>query len=78
MSAAAPTTSATADLWSGVAAPSKSPLVAAEAASGGQAGGLPGGVLAGLLVLGLGMAGLTGAFVVTTARRRVSSRRNTR
>jgi len=58
-------------------APATSPLAAAEATSGGQAGGLPGGVLAGLIVLGLGMAGLTGAFVVTTGRRRASSKRNT-
>ncbi len=76
--ATAPASSSTADLWSGVAAPAKSPLAAAEATSRGQAGGLPGGVVAGLLVLALGMAGLTGAFVVTTGRRRASSKRSTR
>lgn len=73
-----PAGSSTSDLWSGVAAPAKSPLAAAEATSGGKAGGLPGSVVAGLLVLALGMAGLTGAFVVTTGRRRASSKRNTR
>jgi hypothetical protein len=32
-------------------------------------------VVAGLLVLALGMVGLTGAFVATTGRRRVFSKR---
>jgi hypothetical protein len=68
---------ATADLWSGVAAPTSS-IAAAEAKSGGQSGGLSGGVILGLAILGVGIAGLAGTALVTTSRRRAASKANTR
>ena len=68
---------ATADLWSGLAASSSSPISAAEASSG-KSGGLGSGVILGLAIVGLGIAGLAGAFVVTTSRRRAASKANTR
>jgi len=68
--APAPTTrSATGDLWSGVSS-AGTPSLASAASVGGQGGGLGAGVLAGLVILGLGLVGLTGGFLVTAGRRR--------
>jgi len=69
---------ATADLWSGVAAPTASPISAAEATADGQTGGIGGGVAVGLAILGLGVAGLAGALILIPARRRAASKVNTR
>jgi len=45
-------------------------MAAAEASAAGQGGGLGSSVLAGVAILGLGLAGLTGGFLVAAARRR--------
>jgi hypothetical protein len=47
------------------------PSLASAAAAGGQSGGgLGGTALAGIMVLGLGLAGITGGALVTASRRR--------
>jgi hypothetical protein len=71
----APSRSATGDLWSGVRSAATSPIAAAEASAGGQTGGLSTSVVAGMAILGLGLAGLTGAFLVTAGRRRTATRK---
>jgi hypothetical protein len=65
--------SATGDLWSGVSSLGRSPLAAAEATSGASSGGLGASVVAGMLILGVGLAGLTGAFLYTAGRRRTAA-----
>lgn len=67
--ATAPVRGATGDLWSGVSS-AGTPSMASAASVGGQGGGLGSGVIAGLVILGLGLTGLTGGFVVTAGRRR--------
>lgn len=64
--------SATGDLWSGVASPSRPSFSATAApASAGAGGGVGSGVLVGSAILGLGLVGLLGAaFVVGEQRRR--------
>lgn len=49
-------------------------MVSASSA-GEQSGGLGLGVVAGLIVLGLGLSGLTGGLLMTTGRRRGSTSR---
>jgi len=49
-------------------------MVAAKASAAGQGGGLGTGVVAGLAILGLGLAGLTGGFLVAAGRRRSAAR----
>ena len=67
---AAPTGSASGDLWTSVQS-ARTPSVAAAAGPvDGRSGELGTGVLAGVLILGLGVTGLTGAFLVTAGRRR--------
>jgi hypothetical protein len=44
--------------------------VSATAAGGQSGGGLGASVIAGLVILGLGLVGLTGAFLVTVGSRR--------
>jgi len=70
----APTRSATADLWSGVKSATTSPITAAEASAGGQSTGMATSVIAGLAILGLGIAGLTGTFLITAGRRRTATK----
>jgi hypothetical protein len=48
--------------------------MAAAALAGGQGGGPGTGVVAGLVILGLGLTGLTGGLLVTAGRRRHSAR----
>jgi hypothetical protein len=53
-----------------VTAAKTAPLTAAEASGAGQGAGPGAGVVGGLVILGLGLAGLSGAFLVTAGRRR--------
>jgi len=50
-----------------------SPIAAAKLSAAGQSNGLGSGVVAGLVILGLGLAGLAGGFMVATQRRRSSA-----
>jgi hypothetical protein len=61
--------SAAADLWSGVSS-GKNPSLASAAAIDGEGGGLSAGAVAALAIFGLGLAGISGAALATTARRR--------
>ena len=63
--------SATADLWSGLN--SKGANLASAASAGGTSGGLSTGVVAALAMLGVGLAGLTGAALLTGRRRRAGA-----
>lgn len=63
--------SATGDLWSGLTSGGAS--LASAASAGGTGGGLSGGVVAALAMLGLGLAGLTGAALVAGRRRRAGA-----
>jgi len=51
-------------------------MAAAEATGAGAGGATQSSLVAGLAILGIGLAGLTGAFVVTVGRRRAGARRN--
>lgn len=51
-------------------------MAAAEATGAGSGAGMGSGVVAGLAILGLGLAGLTGAFVVAVGRRRKAGTRS--
>ena len=69
--AAAPSPrSATSDVWSGFGAPSRSPVYAAASAVGQGGGGVSSQVLAGIVILGLGLAGVVGGGLAVAARRR--------
>ena len=65
--------SATGDLWSGVRSAGTSPVLAAEATSAGQGAGAGTGVVAGVVILALGLTGLTGGVLDAARRRRAAA-----
>lgn len=71
--AASPVRSASGDLWSGVTSTAKSYQPTAASSAGGQDSGSAPGMIAGFVVLGLGLTGLVGGFLVAEQRRRRAS-----
>lgn len=69
--AASPSTrSAAGDVWSGIGSGNASPSVSAASAFSSGPGGGSGGIGAGMAILGIGVIGVFGTFLVAAARRR--------
>lgn len=61
--------SATGDLWGAIRSSGQNPSLS-SAAAGGPSGGLSGTAVAGIAILALGLAGITGGALATAGRRR--------